>query len=506
MSVSASLPARGGTVVLGTAVRTLGAFPSGWRVEGAHRDPAGDPQALKRLAKEAERAHLDYLFFGDWLSSNLDLEFTDPYLLGRIDPLSAAGFLASSTNRIGLVATVNTSYSDPFTIARSAASIDHLSGGRFGLNLAVGAEPRADANHAPSSPGANRHDVAAEYLAVLNGLWDSWADDAVVADAGGGALIDRSKIAPLDHEGRHFRVAGPALGLRPVQGHVPIVHSDVSPRAREFAAEHAELHVVSPSGLGEGVELVREIHTAVAAHGRDADSVTVVVPLLPIVAETREAAWQLYDRLVELVPVDEGAGHRRNDGLPGLPPHRTAAAIRRFVGVPLLDRELGDPVSLGDAERFNPAGGRLLETVRRRSGRTPGGARPTDYRQLLVAHLFPAPLVVGSASDVADHIETWFRAGAADGFTVQSAYLHEQFEAFTRQVVPILVERGLFRADYETKTLRGHLGSARPEWAPAPALPISPGPASSPAPASDRASRVASTVSAFDGVVGLRAT
>ena len=497
MNVAASLPPREGTVVLGTAVRTLGAFPSGWRVDGAHRDPAGDPAALKRLAKEAERAHFDYLFFGDWLSGNLELEFTDPYLLGRIDPLSAAAFLASSTTRIGLIATVNTSYSDPFTVARTAASLDHLSGGRFALNLAVGAEPRADANHPPTSPGANRHDVAAEYLAVLHGLWDSWADDAVIADAATGALIDRTKIAPLDHAGRHFRVAGPALGLRPVQGHVPIVHSDVSPRARDFAAEHAELHVVSPSDLREGVRLVREIHAAVAAHGRDADSVTVVVPLLPIVAETREGAWRLYDELVGLVPVEEGAAHPGTGAPPGLPPQRTAAAIRRFVGVPLLDRELDDPVSVGDADRFNAAGRRLLEVVRRRSGRSPGGARPVDYRHLLVAHLFPAPLVVGSASDVADHIETWFRAGAADGFTVQSAYLHEQFEAFTRQVVPILVQRGLFRTDYGSRTLRGHLGSARPEWSPRSPSSASPAGATT---------RTAATSSAFDGVVGLRAT
>lgn len=481
MSVSESLPPRVGTVVLGVAVRTLGAFPSGWRVDGAHRNPAADPQALRRLAKEAERAHLDYIFFGDWLSNSLDLEFTDPYLLGRIDPLSAAGFLASSTSRIGLVATVNTSYTDPFTIARTAASIDRLSGGRFGLNIAVGTEPRADANHAPTSPGESRHDVAAEYLTVLRGLWDTWDDDAFVADAGSGTLIDRTKVDALDHVGQHFQVAGPSLSLRPVQGHVPTMHSDVSPRAREMAAEHADLHVISPSGLREGVDIVRGIRSAVAAHGRAADSVTVVVPLLPIVAATREAAWQIYDRLVELVPVEGGAVPA------GLPPHRTAAAIRRLVGVPLLDRELGDPVTVTDADRFNALGRRLVEVVGQRSGRTPGGARSVDYRHLLVAHLFPSPLVVGSAADVADHIETWFRAGAADGFTVQSAYLHEQFEEFTRSVVPILVERGLFHAEYQARTLRGHLGSARPKRA-------------------SRAAAAPPMASAFDGVVGLYAT
>jgi len=489
MSVSDSLPHRRGEVVLGAAVRPLGSFPSGWRVEGANRDPADDPRVLKRQAKEAERAHLDYLFFGDWFSNTPDLEYTDPYLLARIDPFSAVSFLASSTSRIGLVATVNTSYSDPFTTARTAASIDQLSGGRLGLHLVVGTEPHADANHTLSSEGggraATRHALAAEYLDVLRGIWDTWADDAFVADARSGTLVDWSRIDALDHVGAGFRVAGPALSLRPVQGQIPIVHSDISPRALDFAARSAELHVVSPANLREGVTIARDLRAAVLAHGRTPDSLAIVLPLLPVVGATRADAWAVYDRLVELVPVADATGAVAA----GVPHDRTASAIRRIVGVPLLGRELDDPVSLADAERFNAAGARLLEVVRRRSGRVPGTARTPDYRHLLVAHLFPLPLVVGSAEDVADHIETWFRSGAADGFTVQSAFLHQQFEAFTRGVVPILVERGLFRAGYDAKTLRGHLGIDRPER-------VRPTPATAQQTTPSRAS-------AFDGVVGV---
>ncbi|TAJ50190.1 MAG: LLM class flavin-dependent oxidoreductase [Herbiconiux sp.] len=503
MSVSDSLPLRRGEVVLGAAVRPLGSFPSGWRVDGANRDPGDDPKVLKRQAKEAERAHLDYLFFGDWFSNTPDLEYTDPYLLARIDPFSAVAFLASSTSRIGLIATVNTSYSDPFTTARTAASIDHLSGGRFGLNIVVGTEPHADANHTVSNQvggrAAHRHAVAAEYLDVIRGIWDTWDDDAVVADAGSGTLVDWSRIDALDHEGESFRAAGPALSLRPVQGQIPIVHSDTSARALEFAARGAELHVVSPANLREGVAIARDLRAAAVAHGRAADSLAIVLPLLPVVGSTRADAWAIYDRLVELVPVADAAGAATSATAAGVPRDRTASAIRRLVGVPLLDRELDDPVSLADAERFNTAGVRLLEVVRRRSGRVPGTSRTPDYRHLLVAHLFPLPIVVGSAEDIADHIETWFRSGAADGFTVQSAYLHEQFEAFTRGVVPILVERGLFRAGYGTRTLRGHLGLDRPAR-------VKPQQAEAAASASatEAATRTTpSRASAFDGVVGV---
>ncbi len=487
MSVDESLPPREGRLVLGAAVRTLGAFPSGWRMDGAHRDPARDPQALKRLAKEAERAHLDYLFFGDWLSGSLDLAFTDPYLLGRVDPLSSAGFLAATTSRIGLVATVNTSHSDPVATARTAASLDRLSAGRFGLNLTVGTEHGEAADQAPTGPGHNRHDVAEEYLAVLRALWDSWSDDAFVADAASATLVDPAGVSALDHAGRYFRVAGPGLALRPLQGQVPIVHADISSRARRFSAEHAEVHMISPGGLREGAAIVREVHAAAAAAGREPGAVTVVVPLLPVVAPSRAEAWEIYDHLVALVPVVEAGAP------PEVPADRTASHIRRIVGVPLLPRELDDVVSAADAERFNAAGARLLETARRRSGRTPGGSRPVSYRHLLVARLFALPIVVGSPSDIADHIETWFRAGAADGFTVQSAYLHEQFEAFTRLVVPLLVERGLFRADYDTRTLRGHLGAPHPER-------VAPRPAAGSATATNETPPRAG---AFDGVVGL---
>ena len=124
-------------------VRTLGAYPSGWRHPGAHADPHGDAAVLRRIARLGEDAGLDYLFFGDWLATGPDLEFRDPYLLARIDPVSAVLYLAGVTERIGLIATVNSTYADPYATARATASLDVLTGGRAGVNLVTGAEPRA---------------------------------------------------------------------------------------------------------------------------------------------------------------------------------------------------------------------------------------------------------------------------------------------------------------------------------------------------------------------------
>lgn len=132
------------------------------------------------------------------------------------------------------------------------------------------------------------------------------------------------------------------------------------------------------------------------------------------------------------------------------------------MGLPLAARGIDDAVTAGTAARFNDTGRRLLDVVWERSGRAVGGARPVTYRHLLVAHLVRSPIVVGSADDIADHMERWFRGGAVDGFSVLSAFLHEQFESFTRLVVPELVRRGLVRDGYDASTLRGHLGSATP--------------------------------------------
>jgi alkanesulfonate monooxygenase SsuD/methylene tetrahydromethanopterin reductase-like flavin-dependent oxidoreductase (luciferase family) len=210
----------------------------------------------------------------------------------------------------------------------------------------------------------------------------------------------------------------------------------------------------------EAATLYAETKRQVAAFGRPADALSIVAPILPIVGESRADAWEVYDRLVELFQVDDGSA---SAGRLGLPANRSARSLRQLVGLPLAERAIDDVVTAATAARFNATGHRLLDVVAERSGRTISGTRPVSYRHLLVAHLVRSPIVVGSARDIADHMEAWFRAGAVDGFSVLSAFLHEQFESFSRLVVPELVRRGLVQGGYAANTLRGHLGSPVPE-------------------------------------------
>ncbi|WP_223694106.1 NtaA/DmoA family FMN-dependent monooxygenase [Leifsonia poae] len=449
-------------LILGAMFRAVGAYPSGWRYPGAHRNPLDDAAVLRRTARAAEAAKLDYIFFGDWLATGHDLEFRDPYLLARIDPISAITHLSGVTERIGLIATANTTYFDLYTLARLTASVDRLSGGRAGLNLVTGAEPRAAGNHGRDAhaPNDQRYDQATEFITALTGLWDSWEDEAFVLDQAAGQFIDPERLHRTDAVGPHVHVTGPLNVARPIQGHLPIVHAGTSPRSRRLAAEAADLALVAAPGLEAAVQVRSGLRDAAVTAGRSADDLKVVTPVLPVVAPTRAEAQAIFDELLRLVPVADGSLLAQSESFP---PNRSLGALGEAVGLPLDGYAVDDTVPAAVAGRFTEAGQRLVELVESRAGRRIDGERPVTFRHLIATHAIPAAAVVGSPREVADHLESWFTAGAVDGFNVLTPFLHEQFDAFTRGVVPELQRRGLFRTEYEGGTLREHLGLPLPE-------------------------------------------
>lgn len=451
-------------LIVGAMVRTLGAYPSGWRHPGAHADPQTDAAILRRIAALAEAADLDYLFFGDWLATGPDLEFRDPYLLARIDPLSAVLSLTAVTERIGLIATVNSTYADPYATARATASLDLLSGGRAGVNLVTGAEPRAAANHGRDAHADNeaRYDRAEEFVRALRLLWESWDADAWVADTGSGVLIDADRLRPAAFAGGQVRVDGPLNVARPPQSHPPIVHAGTSPRSRALAATEADLALIAAGDPAVAAATRTELRALAAASGRDPDDLKVIVPVLPVVAETDAAARAIVDRLLLLLPIDDGASpHARRAGFPA---NRSLGSFLDVAGIaqddPARSAAVDDAVPPSTAARFAEPAARTLETVRSRTGRGLDNDDPVTWRHLIAAHAVPANFVVGGPSTIADHFERWRDAGAADGFNVLSAFQPAQFEAFTGLAVPELRRRGLIgRAG---ATLRERLGLGAP--------------------------------------------
>ena len=448
-------------IIIGAMFRAVGAYPSGWRYPGAHHDPHNDAEVIRATALEAEAAGLDYIFFGDWLATGPDLEFRDPYLAARIEPLSAIGFLAGVTSRIGLIATVSATYSDAYTLARISASVDRLSGGRVGLNIVTGAEPRAAANHGRDAHWGNeqRYDSAEELIDALRLLWDSWGDGALVADQESGIYLDPSKLHRADFQGKHHPVAGPLNVLRPVQGHVPLVHAGTSARSRQLVHSRADLALLGLADLTEAAAETGAVRRETAAQGRDPHDVKIITPVLPIIGGTIEEAWEIHDFLVSRVPVSPGP----HDGREGFPDTRNLAVLEGLIGFPVASFSLDADVSPEDAGQFSPRGHRLLQLAEQRSGRVPGTHRPVRWRDLLVNHLVPYNVVVGTPALVADYLQSWHEEGGVDGFNILTPYLGDQFERFTRGVIPELQARGLFRRNYSGTTLRSHLGLAVPE-------------------------------------------
>ncbi len=448
-------------MIVGATVRTLGAWPSGWRHPGAHHDPRQDPAALRRLAGVAEAAGLHFLFFGDWLATGAEFEHTDPYLLARVEPFAAISFLAAVTERIGLIATVSSAHAEAYSTARSSASIDLLSDGRCGLSISSGSEPRSAANFGWDRVNGDEDRIAAsdEFIEILRGLWDSWDDDAFLADQDSGRLIDPAALHQLNFVGSYRASAGPLNVVRPPQGHPIISVVGSAPSARALAIRQADLSFFSPDGLADAIDFYAEAKRQAARLGRDPDHFLLVTPILPIVAETREKAWSVYDRLVDLVPVETAAGV---DGGLALPAGRTVRRLAGLLGVSLNGVLIDEAVPLKMAARFSQLGSDLVDLVRSRSGRTIGGYRPVTYRHLLVAHAVAAPVLVGSAGDIADYMETWYRHRATDGFTVLSAFIGEQFDTFAELVIPELKRRGVFPSEYTGRTLRENLGLPRP--------------------------------------------
>jgi FMN-dependent oxidoreductase (nitrilotriacetate monooxygenase family) len=455
-----------------------GTHPAGWRYPGAEYARAFDADYIAGLAQIVERAKFDFFFFGDRLATGTEYQWTNTSVIARIEPFTAAAYVATLTSQIGLVVTANPTYYEPFNLARLTASLDHITKGRASWNIVTGADTRAAANHSRSEHGdaRYRYDRADEFVELVRALWDSWEDDAFIRDKETGEFVDGSKIHLVDHDGKTFHVKGPLNVARSPQGHPVILHAGTSDRSRQLAAREADVIFAGVSTIPQGVDYAADIRHRAAELGRDPDEILILPGLTPVVGATLEEARAIYDELNSLIVLDDdvrfgelgpggwpvGPGAELQGPREGVPiGYRNLGALSQRIGVDVTSEPVGSVVSAQVARAVTPAGSYLVSTAERRTGRSAG----TDltWRDVLHTYIVSAHVVVGGPVEIADYIEGWFTAGASHGFNIQSAFLVQQLHAFVDLVVPELQRRGLFRSEYEGSTLREHLGLARPE-------------------------------------------
>lgn len=435
---------------LGLMFWATGTHAAGWRHPDAMADAAYDIALIQEVSRTAERAKFDFVFLGDRLAGDPALQHSNPAQISRLEPYSTAAAIAAATTHVGVVVTANPTYSDPYSIARLLASLDHLSGGRAAWNLVTGADAAAAFNFGRDAhwDTEKRYDWAEETLQVVRELWDSGADP------------DGAGACRIDHRGRYFSVDGPLDVGRPPQGHVVVFNAGTSDRSRELGARDADIVFAGPQPtLERRREYYADIKSRAARYGRE-HQVTILPGLTPIVAATTEEAVALYDRLNALLVLDPeqevgelvraggiGEGHRYN-----------LSSASQVFGVDLRGNDLAAEVPARTLAAVSEEGARRLAEITRLTRRTADGPRRITYADLV--YITPSPLshtVVGNPEEVADMIQEWFEEGAADGFNIYPAYVPGAVTAFTELVVPVLQRRGLFRKEYRGRTLRDHL-------------------------------------------------
>lgn len=422
---------------LGSLSHGVGGHVAGWRMPGAESEKEKFA-SIARAVATAERGKFDFVFFADAVNTGADAA---PMFVVRFEPLTLLGALSVVTDRIGLVATVSTTYSEPYNVARALASLDHLSEGRIGWNVVTGSSPDAAANFSKDKhpPHAERYAMADEYLKVVKGLWNSWEDGAVVADRETGVFIDTTKMHVLDHVGEYYSVKGPLNASRPPQGYPVIFQAGASDRGLELAGSTAEIVFASQSFQEEAIAFATKLRDCAQAAGRPRDAVKIMLGVSPIIGETEEEAHDIVARLGAMVD-----------------PVAAMRVLSDRLGADMNQYDLDGPVPELPPSTMMQGHARVLQSVARRRSMTVRQLR--DYAAVSSGHR----VVIGTPTQIADDLEDWFTNGACDGFAIMAPYSPQPFERFVDKVVPILQERGLFRTDYTGRTLREHLGLARP--------------------------------------------
>ena len=417
-----------------------GYHESAWRVVPEEPRSALGLPYYAEIARIAERGRLDSLFLADNIAiAEYRVEFMPQTLFDPIETLAA---LAAVTERIGLIATGSTTYSEPWDLARRFATLDFLSAGRAGWNIVTTSSVLTAANFGRSEhpSHAERYLRATEFVDVVQRVWDGWEDDAVVGSKTTGLWADRSKIHAPRFRGEHFQVAGILPFPRSPQGHPVLVQAGASEAGIDLAAKYAELVFTRQSTVEDAVGFRRQLRSQVAAAGRSPDHVYVLPALTYTLASTEAEARARQEELEALASSE--FRWRNMLWANGLDPDGFDP------DVPLPDELLEGPAPTSGAER-------LFAAARQEK---------VSLRELARIHAgMPTQLTfVGSPEQLADFIDEWWRAGAVDGFTLMPTTLPDGLLAFVEHVLPILRERGLFREEYTGTTLREHFDLPRP--------------------------------------------
>jgi len=427
-------------IALAVFLTRHGHHPGAWRQPGSAKSGTPDFAYWADLVRTAERGKLDAAFFADFVGQSgartKGIERRHAFL--DFEPLTAIAALGAITSRIGLVATVNTNFEQPYSLARRFASLEYITNGRTGWNIVSSLADGAAQSYGLDDRYSHdeRYARADDFVALSKALWDSWDDDAFEgADKDSGVYLKADGAHPVHYEGP-FHHADTILDMpRPVQGYPVFAQAGNSDTGRDFAAKHAEMIYAAAQFIEDAQSFYADVKGRMAQYGRDPDTLKVMPGLSFTIGSSLQEAQDKFGALEEKVDFSGDLNLMGQD-----------------VSAYPLDGPLPDlPEPENGKGRW-----RQLTALARRENLT--------IRQLFLR--FNAVrghrVVLGTASDIADQLQDWFERDAADGFNLIPPLLPSSLSEFVDQVVPELQRRGLFRTEYEGTTLREHLGLPRP--------------------------------------------
>src|SRR5690242_6337265 len=427
---------------LGAFMRPSSIHTGAWRYPGAYPDANFNFAHLRHFAQRLEAARFDAFFMADHMAVlNMPMDaLKRSHTATSFEPFTLLSALSQATTHLGLVATGSTTFDAPYHIARRFASHDHISGGRAGWNIVTTSNPDAALNFGLDEhmEHGERYKRAREFYDVVTGLWDSWDDDAFVRDVDNGIFFDPAKMHVLGHKGKYLSVRGPLNIARPVQGWPVVVQAGASDSVRQLAAETAEAVFTAQSNIAAGREFYADVKARMEKAGRNRDHMKIMPACFVVVGDTVEDAKAKRAKLDSLVDYANS--------------------------IASLSIALGH-----DAAKLDPDGPlpEIPESNASKSGRERAIAL-AKRENLTVRQLaqrlggYSGLAMVGTPKTIADEMEEWLLTEGSDGFTVMFPYLPGGLDDFVERVVPELQRRGLFRREYEGKTLRENLGLPRP--------------------------------------------
>ena len=415
-----------------------------WRHPRAPLREVYDIAYFQALAATAEAAKFDALFVADHVGmwdtqeSNI-IHYANP----RLEPITLLSALAATTSKIGLLATISASYTEPYNLARMLASLDHISHGRAGWNVVTSSMPEEAMNFGLDAniDHGGRYERAAEFIDVVKALWDSVEDEALLLDRQTGAFADPARVHRLNHVGAYLKVRGPLNVPRPPQGHPIIVQAGSSNDGKGLAARHADMHFAVSRSIEAARRYRADFDTRLAAAGREPQDLKILPGVQPIVGESRAEAKEKQDFLQTLVPDRIGVD-----------------LVTSWSGVDVSQYPLDGPLpALPDLANYD---GQRSNLERIQAFADQGLTIRETAHHLINSGTVPA--FIGTPHDIADEMEAWFKADAADGFNLMFPVLPEDLGQFAKLVVPELQRRELIHTEYRGETLRERLALQKP--------------------------------------------